>query len=131
MRRMLRSSSTTRMLAKHLLPYRNLDREGGARADPAAHENPSVVRLDDLLGDIQPQSGRAGAARGAVTLGIGLEDALERAALDSAAGVADHHAHRRVMLRQFDRDSPARRSVAQRISHQVGDYPGQLDGVAP
>src|SRR5579885_2957716 len=104
---MLRSSSTTRILAKRLLPQRNFDRKGGSDADSAAHKNSPVMRLDDFLGDIESQAGRAGLAGHRRSLRVRFEDRFQGAAVDSASGIADHHAHGAVMLRQFDCDASA------------------------
>src|ERR1700688_1949694 len=92
MRRMLRSSSTTRILANHFLPNRKLDDETAALAAPAAGENPAVVSLDDFLGDVQSEPGRAGARRLVGKLRVRLEDPRQHVFGDSGAGVGHDHA---------------------------------------
>src|SRR5579871_5580757 len=125
MRRMLRSSSTTRMLANRFLPHRNIHRESGSVSQLAAREDPAVMRLDDFLGDVQPEARRAD-VRGIIgKLRERLEDARQNVRGDSRAAVAHDGARDVALASNFHPDVPAFGGVAQCISHQVGHHPWQ------
>src|SRR5271166_5821138 len=131
MRRMLRSSSTTRMLANSFLPNWNVYGEGGAAPEFTACENSTVMRLDNLLGDIEPQS------RGTDVSGIigklceWFKDARQDVRRNSRAVVAHNGARDVARAPDFQRNGAAGGRVAKRIADQVRDHPRQLDRVAP
>src|SRR5262249_39627307 len=89
-RRMLRSSSTTRILAKQLLPNWNVDSKCGAFAGRTLRKDAPVVGLDDLLGDIKSESGGAHFSGTVRRLRVRLEDARHHLGRDAGAGVPDH-----------------------------------------
>src|ERR1700689_664863 len=88
MRRILRSSTTTRMLANRFLPHRNIDRKSSPVPQFAARENSAVVRLDDFLGDIESQARRADVRGFIGKLRERLEDARQDRRSDARAAVA-------------------------------------------
>src|SRR5580658_7682110 len=97
MRRMLRSSSTTRILANCFLPHRNVHRESRAAPQFAAREDSTVMRLDDFLRDIQSEPRRADVGRIVRKLRKRLEDARQNVRRDAGAVVA-HDGSRDVRL---------------------------------
>src|SRR3984893_9335994 len=122
MRRMLRSSSTTRMLANRFLPHRNVHRESSALSHFAAREDSTVMRLDDFFCDIQAEPRRAD-VRGVIwELREGLEDARQDVGRDARAGVAHDSARDVALASDFQLDTSGVGCVAQRVSDQVGDY---------
>src|SRR5579872_444377 len=131
MRRMLRSSSTTRMLANRFLPYRNVDSKSGPAPEFAAREDPAVVRLDDFLRDIQPESRRANVRCIIGELREWFEDARQNIRRDAGPVVGHDRARDVALAMNLQLDGTAVGRVAQRVTDQIGDYPRQLDRIAP
>src|SRR5271166_1942440 len=126
MRRMLRSSSTTRMLANRFLPHRNIQRESGSVPELTAREDSTVMRLDDFFCDIEPQSRRAD-VRGVIgKLCERLEDAWQNVRRDSGPAVAHDGARDVALAPDFHANGPAFGRVTKRIAYQVGDDPRQF-----
>src|SRR5450755_2196818 len=116
MRRMLRSSSTTRMLANRFLPHRNIHRESGSVPQLAAREDSTVMRLDDFLCDIQAQARRTD-VRGVIgKLREGLEDARQDVGRDARAAVAHDGACDVALAPDFQSDGPACGCITQRVA---------------
>src|ERR1700730_8965937 len=130
-RRMLRSSSTTRMLANRFLPHRNVYRKSGSVSQFAAREDSTVMRLDDFFCDIQPQPRRAD-VRGVIgKLCERLKDARQNVGRDAGPAVAHDGARDVALAPNLQPDGPAFGSVAKRVADQVRNDPGQLDRIAP
>ena len=111
--------------------HRELHDEAAAVAVVALDEDAAAMRLDDVLDNGEPETGRARCIAIGAVLREAFEDVVAYFRGDAGPAIGD------LELREInsrgsrdDLDGAALGSVAQRVADEVGDYPGELDRVA-
>ena len=105
-------------------PHRELHDEAAAVAVVAFDEDAAAVRLDDVLDDREPESGRTGRIAIGAVLGEALEDVIANFRRDAGAAIR-HFELREINSRRpgRDLDGAALGGVAQRVADEVGNHP--------